>query len=188
MKKKYLVFISVFSAIIIIVFVWQIMRFNNSKIWAHDVTLFAEGCIRGEEISCDLVKPQKNSLDRYLSRSLPPISYLVKSSDDYKNISLLMEKAKIGLLKAEARRIDEQYEFEKIQGMIKSFEISKNERKENEKKFIAQYQQLSSPKLLYRCDEELSYRYGTGLSNYNYIYTEAKNECTGNFEIVSSEK
>jgi hypothetical protein len=49
----------------------------------------------------------------------------------------------------------------------------------------AEYSRLATPKLLYRCGEEVTLLAGTGLANYNALYEKAKADCgQGGGELV----
>lgn len=55
----------------------------------------------------------------------------------------------------------------------------------------AEYSRLASPKLLYRCGEEVALLAGTGLANYNALYEKAKADCGqagGELVILESER
>lgn len=55
--------------------------------------------------------------------------------------------------------------------------------------FYEKYKILGAPKILYQCGDEIGYSAGVGMNaTYNHIVGEAKEKCSGKFEILESQQ
>lgn len=151
---------------------------------------YTEKCIGGE-VHCGGLRATNRNLEEYISKLAKPLSTLITNSEDYQRFNSVLWKNVQPNLEAADREFAG---FAKILAEAKEVKdaIDENQALEAQKnsELESEYQRLGAPKLLYSCNGNFNLIASRGLSNYNSIYFEARNDCgeDGAFEIISKEK
>lgn len=153
-------------------------------------TKYTEMCINDDAI-CGGLRATNRNLEEQLSKLPQPLKNSIMRSEEYQRLqSDLWPKAQQNLATADKEHAELNQRIVELEQFGKALDQAKSLAAEQNAELERAYHKLGAPKLLYSCNGHLRLIASKGISNYNSIYIEAKNDCgeDSTFEVISSEK
>ncbi len=175
------------------IFGWQIW---NTIIAGHifDAALdLSDRCLTKDESFCLPALGTFEGLEDRLAFAIPALARFTVDPEDYlrlKNHLIPRVKPLAEVQRAESAAL-ERASAALGASLRESMARSRDAKQQSLADARERYAQLAAPKLLFRCNEEITLLASKGLANYNALYEEAEQSCSrqgGVFELIQGAK
>lgn len=186
--KKITVLACIFGAILIVMGVREIKLYQDAKAILEATVVWSEKCIISQKDTvCMALRATHRNLGEVVDKLTWPMDSLLTNSYDYKRLgNELWPKVDLSLSYADKQMVKLTQEIDELHVFGQELEKAKQQVREADLANERGYDELTAPKILYRCDGHLAFIASkNNLDNINSLLYEIKGKCPDNsLEIV----